>query len=111
MALTALPLALVLVRHAGATFPVTNGQIAFVKGDPFGVVPTASVFIANPDGSHSAASDAWRTDRIFHRRGQVSRRHGTVDQPYRSPRQHGSGLFEPGSALHLTGDDIHINDR
>jgi hypothetical protein len=52
VALTALPLALVLVRHAGATFPVTNGQITFVKGDPFGVVPTASVFIANPDGSH-----------------------------------------------------------
>ncbi len=53
--LTALLLVLVLAHHAGANFPGTNGQLAFVQGDPFAVVPTASVFIANPDGSHQQA--------------------------------------------------------
>ena len=52
------PLAALLVyvlataRTVHATFPGTNGQIAFVQGDPNANVPTASVFIANPDGSN-----------------------------------------------------------
>jgi len=50
LTLCALLLLVGLARHAGATFPGTNGRIAFTQGDQNGVAPT-NIITANPDGS------------------------------------------------------------
>ena len=104
--LTALLLALVLVYHAGANFPGTNGQIAFVQGDPFGVVPTASVFIANPDGSHQQQVPLGEPIEFF--TGVVWSPDGTkllISHTVRSDST-GQGLFQPAT-VNLDGSGFN----
>jgi len=49
VALTALLLVLALVRHAGATFPGTNGRIVFGRFNP--AIGDDDIYLVNPEGS------------------------------------------------------------
>jgi len=77
---------MVAARTVHATFPGTNGQIAYTQGDPNAAGFTAKIWIANPDGSNPLQVLLGNPVEFFSPSHLVPRWHQAIDQPHSPSR-------------------------